>query len=64
MVTSSAVMFSLIQMAIENRLNPYRYLTWLLKEANTADLTDPAAVERLLPWNAPAQVKMRIPAPR
>ena len=51
----SAVMFSLIQTAIENGLDPYRYLTWLLKTANTADSADPAAVETLLPWNAPEE---------
>ena len=28
----SAMMFSLIQTAIENGLEPYRYLTWLLKK--------------------------------
>lgn len=50
---SSAVMFSMIQTAIENHLDPYRYLTWLLKTANEADLTDPETEERLLPWNAP-----------
>ena len=32
--TGSAVMFSLIQTAIENGLDPYKYLTWLLKTAN------------------------------
>lgn len=51
--TGSAVIFSLIQTAIENGLDPYRYLTWLLKTANTVDLEDAASVERLLPWNAP-----------
>ena len=50
--TGSAVMFSLIQTAIENGLDPYRYLTWLLKTANNADLKNPDIVEKLLPWNA------------
>ena len=49
----SAIMFSMIQTAIENGLDPYRYLTWLLKTANNADLKDPNIVESLLPWNAP-----------
>ena len=48
-------MFSLIQTAIENGLDPYRYLTWLLKTANNADLTDAQAVQTLLPWNAPTE---------
>ena len=49
---SSAVIYSLIETAMENKLDPYRYLTWLLKTANTADLTDEQIVKRLLPWNA------------
>ena len=49
--TGSAVMFSLIQTAIENGLDPYKYLTWLLKTANNADLTDAEVVQKLMPWN-------------
>ena len=48
-------MFSLIQTAIENGLDPYQYLTWLLKEANNADLTPAEEIQKLLPWNAPAE---------
>ena len=50
--TGSAVMFSLIQTAIENDLDPYKYLTWLLRKAKDADLTDAGTVQSLLPWNA------------
>ena len=50
--TGSAVMFSMIQTAIENGLDPCRYLTWLLKTANNADLNDRQTVQALLPWNA------------
>ena len=48
----SAIMFSLIQTAIENGLDPYKYLTWLLKDANNADLTQAEEIQKLLPWNA------------
>ena len=48
-------MFSLIQTAIENGLDPYKYLTWLLKTANTADMDDIEVVQSLLPWNAAAE---------
>ena len=51
--TGSAIMFSLIQTAIENGLEPYKYLTWLMKTAKDADLEDAATVQALLPWNAP-----------
>ena len=57
--TGSAVMFSLIQTAIENGLDPYKYLTWLLKTANNADLSDPQTVQNLLPWNAPAECRTK-----
>lgn len=56
--TGSAIMFSLIQTAIENGLDPYRYLTWLLRTANTADLTDAQTVQNLLPWKVPGSVKI------
>lgn len=49
----SAMIFSIIQTAIENRLDPYRYLTWLLKSAHRLDLADPEQIYNLLPWNAP-----------
>lgn len=45
---AKAVIFSLIQTASENGLDPYRYLTWLL-----IDLAQPDVVQALLPWNAP-----------
>ena len=53
----SGIMFSLIQTAIENRLDPYRYLVWLLKTANGIDLTDMQKVQSLLPWNAPGECR-------
>ena len=53
--TGSAIMFSLLQTAIENGMDPYNYLTWLLKTAKDADLTDVQVVKNLLPWNAPAE---------
>ena len=50
--TGSAVMFSLIQTAIENGLDPYKYLTWLLRKAKDANLEDSETLQALLPWNA------------
>ena len=51
----SAIMFSLIQTAIENGLDPYQYLTWLLKRAKDAELADKQMKQTLLPWNAPTE---------
>ena len=53
----SAVIFTLIQTAIENKLDPYRYLTWLMHTAIGSDLTKHDTVWDLMPWNAPAECK-------
>ena len=45
----SAVIFSLIQTATENRLDPYRYLIWLLKTLNISDFSRPEEIQMLLP---------------
>ena len=50
---ASAIYFSLIETAKENGLDPYRYLTWLLKIAPTLNMKDCDQVEKLLPMNAP-----------
>lgn len=52
-------MFSPIQTAIENGLNPYKYLTWLLKQAKDADLADSNTMKKLLPRNAVAACKTK-----
>ena len=55
----SAIMFSMIQTAIENDLDPYKYLTWLLKTAKDADMDDTETVQALLPWNAPKECRSK-----
>ena len=50
-------MFSLIQTAIENGLEPYRYLTWLMKTAKDAGLSREDTVRFLLTWNVLADCR-------
>lgn len=57
--TGSAVMFSLIETAKENGLNPYEYLVYVLKTAPNLDQEKENWVDVLLPWNAP--VRCRVP---
>ena len=57
--SGSAVMFSMIQTAIENGLDPYKYLTWLLKTAKDADLSQENVLQSLLPWNAPTECRAK-----
>ena len=52
---SSAVMYSLIETAKENRLDPYRYLVYVLKSAKNLNQTNADWAESLLPENAPSE---------
>ncbi len=50
----SAVMFGLIQTALNNDLDPWRYLTWLMQTSGAAE-----DMEMLLPWNAPQECRTK-----
>ena len=52
---ASSVIYSLIETAKENGLDPYRYLLWLLQNAPQLSKTDEAWAEKLLPANAPEE---------
>ena len=58
---SSAVIYSLIETAKENGLDPYCYLVWLLNTAPGPSQMDEAWAESFLPVNAPQECK--IPKP-
>lgn len=49
----SAVMFSMIQTALENGLNPFAWLTYLFRTAPNLDMDDPEQLKILLPDHAP-----------
>ena len=49
---ASAVIYSLIETAKENGLDPYQYLLWLLQNAPGLSETDEAWAEKLLPARA------------
>ena len=49
----------IIKGQIENNLDPYKYLTWLMKTAKDADLTNNQIVQNLLPWNAAAECRVK-----
>jgi transposase len=55
---SSAVIYSLIETAKENRLDPYRYLCWVLGQAPKLSRSDPEWASRLLPENAPQECRV------
>ena len=55
---ASSVYFSLIETAKLNDLDPYRYLTWVLKTAPALDMKNSEQVKTLLPMNAPAEYRV------
>ncbi|WP_418732744.1 transposase domain-containing protein [Dysosmobacter sp.] len=52
------MIYSLIETAKENSLDPYRYLLWLLQNAPGLSETDEAWAEKLLPARAPEECYM------
>lgn len=54
----SSIMFSIIETARENRLDPYRYLTYVFKTAPNLDRSQPNWIDVLLPENAPDECKL------
>lgn len=55
--TASAVMFSIIQTAIANKLDPYDYLTYIFREAPKMAAGKEDWITPMLPQNAPESCK-------
>ena len=52
------MVYSLIETAKENKLDPYGYLVYVLKKAKELDVAkNPECVEQLLPENAPDECR-------
>jgi hypothetical protein len=49
---ASVIIYSVIETAKENGLNPFQYLTYLFEQLpQLMDPKDPEALDRLLPWS-------------
>lgn len=48
---SSAVVYSIIETAKENKLNPFEYLKYLFEMLPNMDIRDRDALDKLLPWS-------------
>ena len=55
---ASSLIYSLIETAKENGLDPYHYLLWVLQNAPQLSETDEAWAEKLLPARAPKECYM------
>jgi transposase len=52
---ASAVIYSIIETAKENGLNPHSYLNHLFEKLPNLDSRDDATLDQLLPWNVKLQ---------
>ena len=52
---ASAIIYSIVETAKENRLNPYAYLTHLFEKLPNLESRDNATLDQLLPWNVKLQ---------
>ena len=59
---ASATIYSLVETAKENGINPLAYLTYLFEQLPNTNWKDPAALDLLLPWSKPIQDKFRVPS--
>lgn len=50
--SASAIIYSIVETAIANGLNPYYYLRYLFEQLPNMDLTDMNALDQVLPWSA------------
>lgn len=57
---SSAIIYSIIETAKENKLNPFYYLNWLFEKLPNIDTRDPASLDKLLPWSPGLPLVCRI----
>ena len=61
---ASATIYSLVETAKENGLNPMAYLTYLFEQLPNMNWKDEAALDLLLPWAEPVQARFRTPSKR
>ncbi|EOR20128.1 transposase, partial [Niallia nealsonii AAU1] len=60
--TASAVIYSIVETAKENQLNPLNYLTYLFEQLPQIDIDDQEALDQFLPWSKTIPEECRIPA--
>jgi transposase len=58
---SSAIIYSIIETAKENGLNPFHYLTYLFEELPQLDIQDPSKLDAILPWSPSIPDYCRVP---
>ena len=58
---ASAIVYSIVETAKENGLNPRAYLQYLFAQLPNRDRKDPAIWDDLLPWSPALPVALKTP---
>lgn len=58
---SSAIIYSIVETAKENGLNPFNYLKYLFEKLPNIDITNKEKLDQLLPWSSTLPEECRIP---
>ena len=57
---ASATIYSIIETAKENNLNPFTYLTYLFEKLPNMDTKDKDALDQLMPWSSTIPLVCRV----
>ncbi len=57
---ASAIIYSIVETAKENKLNPYYYLRYLFEELPNLDPTDISSIDNLLPWSETLPIHCKV----
>ncbi|TCP19948.1 transposase IS66-like protein [Scopulibacillus darangshiensis] len=57
---ASAIIYSVIESAKENSLNPFAYLTYLFEKLPNMAIEDQDALDKLMPWSAAIPLSCRV----
>jgi transposase len=58
---SSAIIYSIVETAKENGLNPFEYLNYLFTELPNIDTTDKSKLDQFLPWSSAIPKECKVP---
>ena len=57
---ASATIYSIVESAKENGLNPFNYLKYLFEKLPNIDIQDQSAIDELLPWSSTLPQECRV----
>ncbi|WP_153060923.1 IS66 family transposase, partial [Metalysinibacillus jejuensis] len=58
---ASAIIYSIVETAKENQLDPLKYLTYVFEQLPLIDLTDEAVLDALMPWSDAIPTNCHVP---